>query len=60
MSQTSEETGYVAASTEQAAEPEQTDESGVVQPAVQSKEPRRVERARRLTEKGREFQQEKN
>lgn len=41
------------------AEPEQIDELDDIQQAVQSEEPRRSERARTLTEKGKEFQKEK-
>ncbi|CAK6970622.1 calponin homology domain-containing protein DDB_G0272472-like [Scomber scombrus] len=40
-------------------EPVQTDEFAGEQPAVESEEPRRSERARTLTEKGKEFQKEK-
>ncbi len=58
MSQ-SKESQCVVAGIEQAAEPEQTDESGIVQKAVQSEEPRRGERAHTLTEKGMEYQEEK-
>lgn len=60
MSQTSKDTQCVVATIEQAAEPEQTDVSSIVQQAVQSEEPRRGERARTLTEKGKEYQKEKN
>lgn len=59
MSQTSEETQGVTAAIAQSAEPEQTEESSEVQQAVQSAEPRRGERARTLTEKGKEFLKEK-
>lgn len=55
MSQTSKERQYEGALVEQVVETEQTDESSVVQEAIQSKEPRRSERARTLTEKGKEF-----
>ena len=51
MSETSEQT--------QVEEVKQTEESNIVRQAVQPEEPRQSERARTLTEKGREFHQEK-
>ena len=59
MSQTSKESRYEGALVEQVVETEQTDESSILQEAVQSEELRRSERARTLTEKGKEFQKEK-
>ena len=56
MSQASKDKHYEVNAIEQIPEPEQADESGI---AVQSEEPRRSERARTLTEKGKEFQKEK-
>lgn len=53
-----EETLGAVAVTERVADPELTDES-VVQQAGRFEEPRRGERARVLTERGREFQNEK-
>lgn len=58
MSQTDKESQYAVP----AIELEQTDESSIVQQAVQSEEPeepRRSERVRKLTEKGKEFQKDK-
>ena len=49
MSETSEQT--------QVEEVKQTEESNIVRQAVQPEEPRQSERARTLTEKGREFHQ---
>ncbi|XP_056292769.1 uncharacterized protein LOC130207974 [Pseudoliparis swirei] len=59
MSQMSEESQYKGSLVEQVAEAEQRDDSSVVQQAEQFEEPRRSDRARTLTEKGKELQKEK-
>ncbi|XP_045069949.1 uncharacterized protein LOC123484001 [Coregonus clupeaformis] len=59
MSHRSKESQCKGSLVEPVEETEQTDESSVVQEAVQSEEPRRSGRARTLTEKGKEFQKEK-
>ena len=53
MSETSEKT-LVEVADQQVLEIKQTEESNIVQQAVQPEEPRRSERARTLTQKGRD------
>ncbi|KAL4004275.1 signal-regulatory protein delta [Sarotherodon galilaeus] len=58
MSHTSKEAQGAAAALEEETELEQTDESNIGQNIAPPEEPRRSERARTLTEKGKEFQKE--
>lgn len=59
MSHTSKEAQGAAAALEEETELEQTDELSIVQRVTQPKEPRRSERARILTEKGKSFRKRK-